>query len=93
MSPLVSQEHGEVCTCAITDLVLTSPDSRGVTPNVVRCEGLSVWNSSAFDADACDWGDPLELLRPVIMQACRNGHFTAQVSVGSRSGLKGLKGC
>ena len=78
-------------TCAITDLVLKSPDGRGVTPNVVRPEGFEVWNSSVFAVDVCDWGDPLEPLRPIVIPTCRNGHFTAQVSVGSRSAIRGLK--
>ena len=78
-------------TCGMTDLVLKSPDGEGVLANVVRPEGMQVWNSSVLVEDPYDFGDPLEPLRSVTIPACRNGAFSGEVSVGSRSPITKLK--
>ena len=77
-------------TCGITELTLTSPDGRHLVANVVRPKGMQVWNSSVFVRDPYDFGDPEEPLRPVAIAACRNGAFSGEVSVGSRTPIRKL---
>jgi len=77
-------------TCGITGLLLTSPDGKGIEPNMVRPKGVQVWNVSVLEGSVYDFGNPCELLRPVVIAGCRNGGFSGKVMVGSTDPIRKL---
>ena len=59
--------------------------------NVLRPQGIQVWNCAPYDTvTAFDYGDRTELLRPVTVHAARNGVFSGRLMVSSDQPIKGL---
>lgn len=79
------------CTCDLMKVRLVAPGGSAVTPNVVRPEGIQVWNAdvliSVFDLD---FGDPNEPLRPVRIISTLNGTFSGKVVIGSTNSIREL---
>ena len=64
----------------------------GAAPNVARPAGVQVWNHDLNDrVNVLDYGDPAEELRPIPIEAARNGAFSGQVVVGSDRPLRDVK--
>ncbi len=64
----------------------------GVAANAARPAGVQVWNHDLNDrAHVLDYGDPAEPLRPVRIQAARNGAFSGKLVIGSRRPLRNVK--
>jgi hypothetical protein len=78
--------------CEIVHARLSAAATDGLVPNVVRPEGLQVWNADALAADIdIDFGDRTEPLGPVEILGTRNGLFSGKVVVGSTEPIRGLK--
>lgn len=79
-------------TCGLVELHLLAQSADGLIPNVVRPEGVQVWNTSTAEllTDA-EYGDPNEEPRPVFIAGARNGTFSGRIVVSSTRSIKGLK--
>jgi Glycoside hydrolase 123, catalytic domain len=76
----------------LVNLRMDAGSATGVTPAGAKCEKLRVWNHAVFvRVTEEDTGEPLELLRPVRIEATRNGWFSGKVLIGSPVPIKGLK--
>ncbi|MCG3180967.1 MAG: hypothetical protein BIFFINMI_03334 [Phycisphaerae bacterium] len=63
----------------------------GVTPNVARPKGFFLRNVDIHDRLSADYyGDPNDALRPITIQAARNGAFNAAVAASSDAPIAGL---
>ncbi|MGB2819799.1 MAG: hypothetical protein WBF17_02365, partial [Phycisphaerae bacterium] len=72
--------------------VRLSATGAGAVPNVSRPDGVQVWNHDLNDrVHVQDYGDSSEALRPIRIEAARNGAFSGMVVIGSRRPLRGLK--
>jgi hypothetical protein len=79
------------CTVGITDIKLTATGP-GVSSNVGRPAGVQVWNENTDTrVSPAAYGDQCEPLRPIQLTGARNGAYSGQVLVGSRTALRGLK--
>jgi len=71
-------------TCGLVELHLQADSADGIVANVVRPEGVQVWNTSTaeqvFDVS---WGDPHEPLKPPGLAGPRNGACSARLVLSS----------
>ncbi len=82
----------EWSTCGLIELRLRAEKGDGIEANVVRPNGLQVWNSNVIaDAYNADWADAHETLRPMFLAGARNGCYTGRVTVGSDQPIKELR--
>ena len=78
-------------TCELCNVKMWASSLDGLVPNVVRPEGVQVWNSSPLDPDFdMDYGDPGEPVRPIRLVGTPGGAFSGKVVVGSTEPLKGV---
>ncbi|KPJ52500.1 MAG: hypothetical protein AMS16_06305, partial [Planctomycetes bacterium DG_58] len=79
-------------TCSMVGFRMTAERSEGVEPNVVRPQGVQVWNSAVLAPDFdLDFADPNEPLRPIEVVGTRGGSFSAKVVVGSSEAIRKLR--
>jgi len=72
--------------------VRLSAAGAGIVPNTSRPPGVQVWNHDLNDrVHVQDYGDPAEPLRPIRIEAARNGAFSGKVVLGSRRPLRNVK--
>ena len=76
----------------LCELRLQTDDASVVIPNVVRPEGMQVWNTNLVEQiGENSYGDPHEPVKPVRLGAARNGVTTGRLIVSSDRPIKGLK--
>ena len=86
------RERPEWATCGLVELHLQTEEGAGIVPNVVRPEGLQVWNADvAEQVHDVSWADPHERLRPISMAAARRGVCSGRVVLSSERALTGVR--
>lgn len=66
-------------------------DPGNVAASISPPEGLRVWNEELWsEVTTDDFADPAEPLRPMRIEAARNGKFSGMVMVGSTESIVGL---
>jgi len=84
--------HGLWAYVALRGLGLTAAPGSAVRPNVARPSGVQVWNCPPYDTiSVFRYGDPGEPLRPISINAVRNGVFSGRFVVSSDKAIDGLK--
>jgi len=77
---------------ALNSMQVVSASGAGVAANVARPKGVQVWNVAPFETiEAFSYGDPGEILRPVIVHAARNSTFSGRLAVSADKAISGLK--
>ena len=78
-------------TAGLVELRLQAPKLDGLVANVVRPQGIQVWNANLIEQiGETSWADPHDTLRPVRLAAARNGAATGKIVISSDQPLKGL---
>jgi len=79
-------------TCEMRKVQLVASGGDGLVPNAVRPKVLQVWNGDFLTPDhESDRGDRCAPLRPVTIQAVRNGWFSGKVILGAPKPIAALK--
>lgn len=84
-------QRGNWVTIGLDNVLLVS-NGNGAVPNVSRPTGVQLWVQDRSDrVSLADYGDPLEKLQPIRLEAAKNGYFCGQLVLGSNEALTGIK--
>ncbi len=79
-------------TCELREIRLATALQERIEAGGSRPQGFRVWNGSILRGDyTTDFGDPCEVLQPLLLSGAKNGIYSGKVVAGSNKPIRGLK--